>query len=161
MSGDYAYILESVGLHPELNIVDINPPESAYIIKSVEVWWYSSAVEVSGGYAYVTDGNPFTNGGSIKIIDVDPPESAHIISSVTIPYDGYGFAISGGYAYIACHYSYIDHYSELAIVDIDPPFSAHHVSSFDTGMYVESVAVSEGYVYVGCQVTGLSILKLW
>jgi len=161
VSGDYAYILESVGLHPELNIVDINPPESAYIIKSVEVWWYSSAVEVSGGYAYVTDGNPFTNGGSIKIIDVDPPESAHIISSVTIPYDGYGFAISGGYAYIACHYSYIDHYSELAIVDIDPPFSAHHVSSFDTGMYVESVAVSEGYVYVGCQVTGLSILKLW
>ncbi len=159
VSGDYAYALEP--LHPELDIIDINPPESAYIVKSVEVWWYSSAVEASGGYAYVTDGNPHTDGGTIKIFDTDPPESSHLVSSIGIPHDGYGFAVSDGFAYIACHYNTPTFYSELAIVDISPPLSAHYVSSFDTCMHAVAVAVSDGYAFVAYGPSGLRIFQLW
>jgi hypothetical protein len=38
-----------------LQVIDVNPPDSAYIIGSIGTPSEAHCVEASGGYAYVTD----------------------------------------------------------------------------------------------------------
>jgi hypothetical protein len=87
ISGGYAY---TAGF----KIIDIDPLESAYLVKKVTTPGTDSSIALSDGYAYVTDGN-------IQIIGIDPPESAYIVSSFDMADSAHGIAVSGNYAYVA------------------------------------------------------------
>jgi len=136
VSGGYAYVADG---YSGLQIIDIDPPESAIIVKSVDTE-YATGVAVSGGYAYVS-----ANWNGLQIIDIDPPESAFIVNEVDMPDFTNGVAVSEGYAYVAANSS------GLQIIDIDPPESAYIVNSFDTLATDQCVTVSGGYVYVADQ----------
>jgi len=75
VSGKYAYVtgeeyvmdddglLRSTGYGVGVQIIDIEPPESAYIVKTIDTLGRANSVQVSGGYAYVADGD-----GGLRII---------------------------------------------------------------------------------------------
>ena len=79
-----------------LQIIDIDPPESANIYNSVGTPGNVYGVTISGGYAYVADGP-----SGLQIIDIDPPEFAHIVGSVDTPGGAVEVAVWGSYGYVA------------------------------------------------------------
>jgi len=135
VSGGYAYVVDQATAEGGygLQIIDIDPPDSAYIVNHVDMPPGNGVdVAVSDGYAYVASGS------GVQIIDIDPPDSAYILKTVG---GGRDIAVSGGYAYV------VDH--DLQIIDIDPPDSAHVVKTVDTpGEFAEGVVVSNGYAFV-------------
>ncbi len=160
-SGGYAYVAAagSGEFGPEkpgeswLQIVDVDPPESASVIKSVAIPGFSSTLAVSGGYAYVggmcwQEGAEFFGGG-LQIIDIDPPESASVVNDIVWPEVTGDLVISDGYAYAACtvigDLGWGPAGSLLHIVDIDPPESASTVNTLSPWGW--SVALSDRYAY--------------
>jgi hypothetical protein len=134
VSGGYAYVAAYLS---GLAIINIDPPESAYIIKAVDTPGVARGVAASAGYAYVAD---YESG--LQIIDIDPPESAYIVKSVDTPGQASGVAVSGRYAYVA------DGSLGFQIIDIESPESAYIVQSVFTADPSNGVAVSGGYAYV-------------
>jgi len=147
-SGDYAYVADwSTGLH----IVDIDPIESANVVKTVELPIdedIETDVAVSNGYAYYAD-----NGKGLYVIDIDPPESAEVVNTVGHPIGTYEVAVSGDYAYVA------GRGSGLQIIDITTPESARITESFPIGS-ANGIAVLDGYAYVSDYNSGLQIADI-
>ena len=137
----YAYVADSSALQ----IIDIEPPESAYIVKSVDTLGSACSVHVSDGYAYVA-------GSKFEIIDIEPIESSYVVKSVDLPVWGNGVYVSGDYAYVA------DGSSGLQIIDIEPPASAYIVKTVDTPGRAYGVQVTSGYAYVADYTSGLQII---
>ena len=59
VQGGYAYVtrtrLASVN-YPTIQIIDINPPETAAIVASADTWGHNVyGIEINGRYAYVAD----------------------------------------------------------------------------------------------------------
>ena len=150
VSGGYAYVADS---GQGLQIIDIDPPESAYIVKSVDTT-DARGIAVSGGYAYVADRD-----SGLQIIDNEPPESAYIVGSVDTPDAAYGVAVSGGYTYVAA-YDQSSVSGLLIIIDIEPLGSAYIVSCVNTPDNAMEVAVSGGYAYVADWNPGLQIIDI-
>ena len=144
--GGYAYIAAG---NASLVIVDIDPPESAFIAKLMNID-NSYVIDVSGDYAYITD-----SGGEFRIIDINPPESAYIVKSVFLNRYGSDIAVANGYAYIA------NSYNGLSIMDVDPPESAYIVksvkSAFGEG---ERVYFSNGYAFVSIGNYGVMVVDV-
>jgi hypothetical protein len=145
VSGQYAYISQNASLQ----IIDIDPPESAHIINTVEIPETAGSIVISGGYAYVT-----TMLKGLQIIDIDPPESAYIVNAVDTPDYANSVDVHNGYAYVA------DSQSGLQIIDIDPIESAHIVNAVDTSWNAVDVAVSGGYAYLTVDMAGLQIIDI-
>jgi len=156
--GEYAYVTyeDSEEEISGLSIIDIDPPESAYFVNTIDFPVdLSSArgIVVSGEYAYITNG---TYG--LQIIDVDPPESAYIVNTIDTPGSSTGVAVSGGYAYIS------DGNDGFRVIDIDPPESAHIVCEIDEPLdpdyQVFDVAVSGQYAYFTTNYSELKIVDI-
>ena len=133
-----------------LQIIDIDPPESAYLINTIETIGITNDVHVYGDYAYVTSGY-----SRLDIVAINPPESAYIVSSVDTP-GAQGVYISNGYAYVAAG----GYNRGLQIIDIDPPESAYIVNSVDTPGSAVDVYISNGYAYVADYGSGLQIVDI-
>ncbi|MCX6646190.1 MAG: PKD domain-containing protein [bacterium] len=138
VSGGYAYLSESNGLR----IIDIEPPESAYTVNSVNTGQQNPyGVAVSGGYAYLVAAD--VQESSLLMIDIDPPESAYIANTVDTPFQYLGrIAVSGGYAYATSRYL------GLLVIDIEPLNDAYCAGAFYSLFDSRDVAVSGGYAYV-------------
>jgi hypothetical protein len=93
VSGEYAYVADG---EAGIKIIDIDPPESAGIMKTVDTQ-NDSGIFISGGYAYVAH----TYGVGLTIIDIDPLEDASIYTTVDTSYSAYNVKVSDGYAYLA------------------------------------------------------------
>lgn len=66
MENGYAYV---VCLGDGLQIIDIDPPGSASIVKAVDTRGEASSITLDGGYyAYIADGI-----SDLRVIDVDTP----------------------------------------------------------------------------------------
>lgn len=65
MENGYAYV---VCLGDGLQIIDIDPPGSASIVKAVDTSGEASNITLDGGYAYIADGI-----SDLRVIDVDTP----------------------------------------------------------------------------------------
>ena len=107
VSNGYAYVADG----QTLQIVDVSPPSSASIVKTVELVGLAHDVSVSDGYAYVavsTGGN-----ANLNMIDVNPPEAAQIVNIAnTGPANG--VQVLNGYAYLVWPYVF-------KIVDVASP----------------------------------------
>jgi len=94
----YAYITvrrSLVGDQDFLLIVDIDPPETPYTMKMVDLYELGECVDVVGGLAYV---------GSyhlIHIVDVSKVSSAHLIATISTPGFNNDIDAESGYLYVA------------------------------------------------------------
>jgi len=108
-----------------LVLIDVDPPESAYVIKQIDLYEKPFDVDVVDGYAYVA----CTYLG-FAIFDIDPPESAHLVSKINAPYNHYSVQVVGDYAYMtsASQPIYIidisDKDNPFVATEFDPPGSA-------------------------------------
>jgi hypothetical protein len=126
----------------EFYIIDIDPPESAYLMNTVEIEGLAGTdIAVKDGYVYLAG-----NLQGIEIYDVDPPETAHIVNHVETDEHLWMIEIEGDYAYAANRYYDMD--SSLTIMDITSPESAHIVNAVDLGGEAQVLSTSEGYAYV-------------
>jgi len=136
-----------------LNIVNINPPETANVVMSLEFApsYQSRAVSVavSGGYAFVVEWNK-----GIYAVDIDPPDQAQVVNSIHMPYHAERITVSAGYAYVA------DPSDGLVIIDVDPPEAMNIVMTIPVPGAAYDVAVVDGFAYVA-DGWGLRIIKLW
>ena len=146
VAGGYAYVSMS---DAGLEIVNIDPPESAYIVNMVDTPGYADKVAVSGEYAYVADEE-----AGLQIIDIDPPESASIVKTVDTPGYALSVAVSGGYAYVA------DFFNGLQIIDISTIDSAYIVSNVGTQGYDDCLDVAGGYAYVSDGIGGIQLVDV-
>ncbi len=139
VSDGYAYVADYDG---GLQIIDIDPPESASIINSVPMN-NATGLDVDNGYAFVA-----TNYDGLQIVDIDPIESAYIVKTIETEHYANKVIVSNGYAYISDE-------SRLTIIDIDPLDSAHIVSSVITCNMARRLCLDGGYAYLantGCGV---------
>lgn len=106
-------------------------------------------VFVSGGYAYVADGE-----SGLAIIDVSNPAEPGTPVYVDTNGEALNVCISGGYAYVA------DNDSGLAIIDVSDPAHPGEPVYKDTSGYAQSVAVDGGYAYVADLGSGLAVINV-
>jgi len=132
VSGDFAYVIDFPG---DVHILNFEPPESFYFIKSIETPGTPQDIKVSNGFAYVADG---TSG--IQIMDVEPPESAHLVHSVATG-GSYKIVLSNEYAYALGN-------GGLQIIDIHIPESAFMVNTVEIPGNMSDLCESEGFVYI-------------
>ena len=146
----YAYVEAIRTTTPALKIIDIDPPDSAFEVKSVDIPRDINSIFISNGYAYIGEQN---SDEGLQIVDIDPPESAHIVKTVTTNEWGESIYVEGDYAYIAAFFE------GLEIVNINPPESAYIVKTVDTGAAV-GVSVSNGYAYIADYDYGVKIIDV-
>jgi len=124
-----------------LRIYDVDPPESAELVKNLhfEADDTVDKVDVSyaNGYVYLIDGT-----GYLRVIDVDPAEMAQDVNDL---YDENGFkaiTIPDGSAY-----AYLAGKNEAEIVDISQPESAAVVKTVSLNQISESLACNSEYLF--------------
>ena len=119
-------------------ILDVDPPESAYVINDLpfplDLGTYCKDVEISNGYAYAVGGYYYYK------IAIDPPESAYIVDSTFCHPNEYEVLdVSDGYLYLA--------YSDLRIVDIQTWVTVKDNIPL-SGQGATGMDVVNGYAYV-------------
>ena len=153
VSNGYAYVgnVWGGGSDPTLAIIDIDPPESAYLAQVLHVLDPVGDIAVSGDYAYVT-------AADLMIFYINPHESAHLVKTVDF-YGGGTVTAFGGYTYVQGVDA--DYQQELWILDVDPPEEAHVINTVSItagGGY--DLVLRNGYVYVPSQSAGLQIIDV-
>lgn len=109
ITDNYAYVA-SGGSPAKLQIIDISDPINSYEVAVYEQLesYGCNDINISGGYAYVADGN-----SGLKVIDISNPTNPVPIETFNTIGSASGVYISGGYAYIA------DGVEGLAIIKIE------------------------------------------
>ncbi len=128
-------------------IYDIDPPGSAYKVKSFQIGGFPRDIVVSGGYAYISCRD-------LAIIDIDPPESAYLYSYASLTDRTTALGLSGNYAYVT------DSKSGLEIFDIEQPDSPYLVNTIDTPGKAEDVSISGDYAFIADEGSGLQIIDI-
>jgi len=132
VDGDYAYVAAG-----DFYIIDINPPASAQIIKTLPTVGKAEDVEYSNGYAYVTDSQC-----GLKIFDVDPPSTASMVYAMGTGDEANDVCVAGNYAYVA-EESY-----KLVIFDVHDPGSAFITKTLPMSYHPQCIDVSGNYAFV-------------
>jgi hypothetical protein len=149
VSGGYAYL---AGWTEGLLIVDIDPPESASVVKTVAppASSYCNDVCVSGNYAYLAAGFP-----GVSVIDITDPLTASIVTTIDT-FNANSVAVQDGYAYVT------NGVADVAIIDLDPLGSASVVREFDFGSSssTDGVAVKGNYAYFAGGGVGVKVVDI-
>lgn len=146
--GKYVYLGQGQDL-VVLDITDVNKPSEVGRVITPSI---VSAIDVSGNYAYVADGN-----SGLTIINITNPAEPKIIGTYTGPYESpaYSVAVAGKHGYVTNEFP-----GNLEIIDISNPSSPKLVGNYDTSDNgnANSVAISGNYAYVAAG--GLIILDI-
>lgn len=136
VSNGYAYLS---GYNDPVKIIDVDPPESAHIVSSVDV---EGKIAVQDNYAFVVNKN------NITTIDISSPEDAYIAGVRTDMYKSvvYCLEIEGDYAYLA-YKGWIG--THVQVYDISQPIDiiVKGTVKIDGG-YVNGMDYLDGYLYV-------------
>jgi len=143
VSGGYAYMLDY-----KLEIIDIDPPESAYLVKGFDLGALGFGIDLSGNYAYIACGE------SLRIVDISLPESPLLVKSIDMPPGAGNVAVANGYAFVA------DGDNGIQVVDIEPPESAYVAKTVDTPGKAYDVELSDGYAYVADGGSGFQVMDI-
>jgi len=136
ISGGYAYCAEDDGLE----IIDVDPPESAYHVAMVDINEAEglSTVALLNGYAYVAP----SYGEQVYVVDIDPPESAHVVKTLTTSKTHFLDAdVEGNYVFFV---------GPLIIIDASVPEDAYIVIE-DPDLGGACVDVVGDYAYLADQ----------
>jgi hypothetical protein len=150
VSGYEEYNYTYVGSY--ITILDTSSPESAHIIKSIEVD-SPGPITTRNGLVYLA-----ADDGFLQIIDVYPPGSAHIVGSTSIVPGGQRIDVDGDYVYVPT-------YLCVGIIDIEPSESPELVATVDyRASALVGIDVDGQYAFL-CSDIGwdgyLRISKLW
>ncbi|MCX6645663.1 MAG: hypothetical protein NTY09_04805 [bacterium] len=129
----YAYVNSSeTGLY----IVDIDPPESAWVVGSLGSR-FDGDVCVANGYAYRS-----TEYNGLEVIDVDPPQSAMIVGNVPLSSPG-KILITGNIAYVA------DQGAGIQVIDISTPETARVVGTIGGPLYqISDMVLKDDHILI-------------
>jgi len=132
--GGYAYVLGT----ENLAVIDIDPPETAYVVCYIPMPYFSRDIKISGGYAFV----PTWHDG-LLVIDVDPPADTSIVTNYddTHGWDTIGIAGDTAYAF--------DGYEYLYVLDISSPETPSEVSSYPVINGYDRMEIEGDYMYAG------------
>jgi hypothetical protein len=148
VSNGYAYLCGA-----NLCIYDIDPPEDACLIKTIDYDPnpYTCDIAVEDGFVYIAANL------KLYIVDVSPPESASIVNTIQTISGKFAIDVSGGYVFIA------DTLPEpaLKIIDIDPPEQAQLIKTVElTCGVVKDMKTWNGYAYVAGSEQCLQIVDI-
>ncbi len=149
VDGGYSYSIDGGGA---LQIIDVDPVESAYIVKEISIpGFMKERLGVGNGYAYVCSNNLW-EGAFLSVVDVDPPEDGHFVNSV----DGYvgDVAIEGDYIYGT------GGSVGLKIIDISNPEAAFIYKTVDTPGSAVGIALDGGYAFIADSEAGLQVVDI-
>jgi hypothetical protein len=155
LQGNYAYM----GVGPRLVVLDITSPGQPVVIGQTEVISNSiTDIEISGSYAYVTEGTYHSSGG-LRIIDISNPVQPHTVGFYATPFRSLNLAMVGNYAYVAAE-SY-----GLRVVDVSNPANPVEVTAIVPDSYAggstRDVVIVGHYAYVAEHYNhGLHILDI-
>jgi len=125
--------------YSKIDVADIDPPESAHIVKTLNSWGVVSGLTASGSAVCGRQWQQSMH--TLFIIDVVPPSIADYVPGVNLGWGSYGdHSSADGYACVP-----ID--GGFKVVDIDPPEAVHSYSTVLTE-YNGNSAVSDGYAYL-------------
>ena len=153
VSGGYAYgVYDGLDTYSQpfgaLRVIDVRNPQSLIPKATLSTGKGAAGVDVSGEYAYVTDGGWI----GLRLINVSNPENPAIGSSLELPYV-YKVHVSGDYAYVAGSY-------KLYVVNVSNPQNPSLVGSVDKPGGAEDVYVRNGYAYVAAGENGLLVIDV-
>jgi len=155
-SGDYAYVgiwhsagdIGGGGGHfYTFAIYDINPPESAHWVVSMDIGDFVTDIVVEGGYAYITNGD-------LAIIDITSPGSPELVGFASLPDRANSLELAGNYAYVT------DLESGLEIFDIQNPGSPELVNTINTPGSAMDVVLSGDTAFIADEGEGLQIIDV-
>jgi hypothetical protein len=121
-----------------LQIYDVDPLGSAYMINSIELPPHPNNLFVDGEYAYVTA----TWDGDFHIVDINPPESASLVKTVPIAGSCTYVDVEDGHAFVT------NDENGLHIIDVDPPGAAAVVKTVPEAGSAGGIQVEDGYAYI-------------
>jgi hypothetical protein len=141
-SGEYVF-----GITDGVEVWDVIPPQSAYLVSKTDIGGYLIDLVVEGNFAYI-------GGDSLRTVDISIPAAPVLVSNVETSWivrpafwDGVVYAT----------YANPDRPSNIQIVDVEPPLAAHVVNTARSLSFSTDVAITEGYALVG-NVDGLDIV---
>jgi len=138
-TGGYLYMDTYHDDQEWLEIWDIDPPGSAYLVKLVPLE-HPSAL-----FVYVKDGLAYLHYyQDLYVYDVDPPESAAYVGTMPLPTVFGDLAASGDYAYVSD-----DQDDVLYVVDVADPSSPQIVNTINSVDKFGSLTVEGNYLYAG------------
>lgn len=141
----YAYVVE----HSGLKIIDIDPPETAGIVREIELSPRLLGIAVDAGYAYITNSKD-----NLFIVDVTTAETAYLVKIIDLQSRWpEKLAVENGYAYVAGMDDFI-------IADVDPPNSGYVIMTIDTAGTPEKIALDNGFAYIANNDGGLKIVDI-
>jgi len=143
VDGEYAFVIQG---DSGLKIIDVNPPESASLVQTVQ-FYEAVDCEIAGGYAYIMEMY-----SGIRIIDIDPPEEAHIVNTIDAAWQT-KIKVDGGYAYLGNR-------TTFRIVDIDPPEDASVVAEYSVDHIINDSWVGDGLAILAFGEFGIAILDV-
>ncbi|MBN1180206.1 MAG: tandem-95 repeat protein [Anaerolineae bacterium] len=146
LSGPYAYVASG---YAGLQIIDVSDPADPHKVGEAGFAGNAQGVAVSGGTAYVADGDR----NQLRIVDVSDPTDPHQITTYGTPGYAYDVAVLGGYAYVACGFR------GLQVVDVSDPANPHLAGSLGASS-ARGVAVSGNRVYLADGIAGLRVVDV-
>ena len=93
-----------------MQIIDLSNPSTPQLVKIYHTNALAKRINVSGNYAYVTEGS-----GGLNIIDINNPAAPVLVGTYNHQSKVMGLDVSGDYAYIA------DYYKGVEIINISDP----------------------------------------
>ncbi len=148
------YAMVTIEPAGDLQIVDIDPVESAHIVSSLSLtdmpppdgYVQAKVVNFAPPYVYVVAEDTHGGGTYLHVIDFGSPESPFIAGSIRIPYSAPITVSPDGYAYVLGSDA-----KDLQIIDVDPAEALTVVGSADLESLVDWVTdldVSGGYAFL-------------
>jgi len=133
-----------------LVMVDVDPPETAHVVKQVELDKRADQISVSGGHAFIRGEQ------KLRIVDVDPIESAYMLPGNDDLGSHLGSSIMAhnGYVYLGLASYGID------IYDVDPPESASLVHHIDVDEYAFNFTIKNNYLLVAAGLDGMYVIDI-
>lgn len=129
-----------------LAMIDVEPPESAYLAYIKYTSSGAADIDTQGDYAFVACSN------GLQVFDITPPESTTWITTVTDTGVGNVEATSG-YVYISNGYT-------IYIADSDPIGSINIINEIGTPNTLIDMDYDNGYLYTALSTPGLSIFDV-
>lgn len=134
VQGTHAY---AAVFYHGLEVIDIQDPESPYVVGTLEPPCIITSVAVADDFAYLGG----TNSGAVLVVDVQDPANPAVVGSVSTG-GVWDVALSGGYAYATASEA------GLVVIDIADPQNPIVVGSVPTPDWPITVDVAGSAAYI-------------
>ncbi len=145
VAGDHAFV---AGIANGLHVIDIQDPESPFLVTTVAVAGDAQAVAVAGDNAFVLD-----TASGLMVFDTTDPTSPVLLGSVAMPEVPIDVTIEDGHAFVA------DYSGGIQVVDVRDPTTPTVIGGVAT-TNARGVAIAGEHAFVADGASGLRVLDI-